>query len=116
MGEAGMIRVALASLVLLAACAQPAQTYRDLDQIGRDYQNQQANAPANAEQATAQDTCGVARFRHLVGTPASAIDQSTLPPRTRIITPGMMVTQDFSAQRLNIMTGVDGLVSSMGCF
>jgi methionine synthase II (cobalamin-independent) len=33
-------------------------------------------------------------------TPASAIDRSTLPPRTRIISPGMMVTQDFSPERL----------------
>ncbi|MEJ0059157.1 MAG: I78 family peptidase inhibitor [Terricaulis sp.] len=111
-----MIRVALASLVLLAACTQAPQTYRDLDQIGRNYQNQQADAPANAEQATAQDTCGLARFRDLIGTPASAIDQSTLPPRTRVIAPDTMVTQDFSPSRLNIMTGTDGLVSSMRCF
>jgi hypothetical protein len=110
-----MIRAALASLVLLGACAQPAQTYRDLDQMGRAYENQ-PSSPTTAEQATAQDTCGIARFRHLIGTPASAIDRSTLPPRTRIITPDSMVTQDFSASRLNIMTGTDGLVSSMRCF
>lgn len=72
--------------------------------------------PANAEEATAQDTCGMAAFQHLIGTPASAIDQSTLPPRTRIITPDMMVTQDFSPQRLNIMVGTDGIVGSMRCF
>jgi PBP1b-binding outer membrane lipoprotein LpoB len=77
---------------------------------------QPATPPDNANDATAQDTCGMARFQHLIGTDASAIDQSTLPPRTRIITPDSMVTQDFSAERLNIFTGTDGKVSSLRCF
>ncbi len=72
--------------------------------------------PQTAQQATDEDTCGMAAFRHLIGTPASAIDQSTLPPRTRIITPDAMVTQDFAPGRLNIFTGTDGKVSSMRCF
>jgi hypothetical protein len=58
----------------------------------------------------------MARFRHLIGTRADQIDRSTLPARTRIITPDMMVTMDFSAERLNIMVGTDGLVGSMRCF
>jgi PBP1b-binding outer membrane lipoprotein LpoB len=76
----------------------------------------QSTPPDNANDATAQDTCGMARFQHLIGADASAIDQSTLPPRTRIITPDSMVTQDFSAERLNIFTGADGKVSSLRCF
>ncbi|MGE0831018.1 MAG: I78 family peptidase inhibitor [Hyphomonadaceae bacterium] len=77
---------------------------------------EQAANPDTADEATAQDTCGMAAFAHLIGTPAANIDRATLPPRTRIITPDMMVTQDFSAQRLNIMVGTDGIVGSMRCF
>jgi len=108
------MRIALAALALglVAACGSAPQTYRDLDRLGEDYQRQ----PQNAEQATQQDTCGIARFRNLIGTQASAIDRATLPAHTRVITPDMMVTQDFSATRLNIMVGTDGRVGSMRCF
>ncbi|MBL8543179.1 MAG: hypothetical protein JNJ63_05175 [Hyphomonadaceae bacterium] len=75
-----------------------------------------AAAPQTPDEATAQDSCGAARFRHLMGAPADQIDRAALPPRTRIITPGMMVTQDFSPQRLNIFVGVDGKVGSLRCF
>lgn len=72
--------------------------------------------PRNAEEATGQDTCGIARFRHLIGTPAADIDRASLPPLTRIITPDMAVTMDFSAERLNIFVGTDGRVGSLRCF
>jgi membrane-bound lytic murein transglycosylase B len=95
-------------VLALAACTQappPAET-------------PVAAAPANADEATAQDTCGMAAFRHLVDTRALAadIDHATLPPGARIITPDSMVTQDFSPQRLNIFTDTDGRVSSLRCF
>lgn len=96
-----MIRAALAILVLsVAACAQTPP----------------ASPPQTAEDATAQDTCGAARFASLVGSPAAQIDRATLPARTRIITPDMMVTQDFSPERLNIIVGTDGRVGSLRCF
>lgn len=95
------MRALLASLTLLAACASGEAP---------------SSPPQNAEEASAQDTCGMSRFSHLIGTQASAIDRATLPPRTRIITPDMMVTMDFSAERLNIMVGTDGRVGSMRCF
>lgn len=112
-----MIRLALggAALMLLAACQTPDPTYRDLDQMGRNYQRDSAT-PQNAEQATAADVCHASQFRALMGTPASAIDRSTLPAHTRIISPGMMVTQDFSPERLNIRVGPDGKVASIQCF
>src|SRR5262249_17489925 len=106
MGETGMIRSALsaAALIMLAACVTPDPTYRDLDQMGRDYQRdtQGSPTPQNAEPATAADVCHASRFRALIGQPAASIDRSTLPPHTRIISPGMMITQDFSPERLNI--------------
>jgi hypothetical protein len=96
-----MIRAALAALALsAAACAQTPP----------------ASPPQTAEGATGQDTCGAARFASLVGTSADGIDRATLPARTRIITPDMMVTQDFSPERLNIIVGTDGRVGSLRCF
>lgn len=107
---------AAALALLAAACAQAPQTYRDLDRMGAEYQREASGSqPANGA-AHAQDTCGLSRFTHLVGTPADAIDRATLPPATRIITPDMMVTQDFSLTRLNIMVGADGRVGSLRCF
>ena len=115
-----MIRLVLgaAALLLLSACETPDATYRDLDQMGRDYQRDtQASAtPQNAEQATAADVCHASQFRQLVGTPASVIDRSTLPAHTRIISPGMMVTQDFQPERLNIRVAPDGKVAAVECF
>lgn len=115
-----MIRLVLgaAMALALAACQAPDPTYRDLDQMGRDYQRQTAGSsnPQNEEQATAADVCHASQFRSLMGTPASAIDRSTLPPHTRIITPGMMVTQDFSPERLNIRVAPDGKVAALQCF
>ena len=99
------MRAALAGLLLLSACA-----------------SHEAQGPSpvvvseQANEATEADTCGAARFIHLIGTPADAIDRSTLPPRTRVLTPDMMVTADFSAERLNIMIGTDGKVGSFRCF
>jgi len=89
------MRAAIAALALLAACA---------------------TAPVSPEGASDADTCGMAGFAHLIGAPAAAIDRATLPPRTRIITPDMAVTMDYSAERLNIIVGTDGIVGSMRCF
>jgi hypothetical protein len=104
--------VSTVALTLVAACGTAPQTYRDLEQMGQEYQR----PPQNAEEATRQDTCAAARFRHLVGTEARAIDEAALPPRTRIITPDMMITQDFSPTRLNIIVGTNGRVGSLRCF
>ncbi len=95
------MRTYLVAIALLAAaCSTPAAT----------------TPPSNADEATAQDTCGANAFRRLIGTDASAIDRSTLPPRARVIMPGQMVTMDFSAERLNIRVGPDGKVTTIGCF
>lgn len=73
-------------------------------------------APDTAEEANQADTCGMARFSHLIGTRADQIDRATLPQGTRVITPDMAVTMDFRAERLNIMVGTNGIVGSMRCF
>lgn len=103
---------AAVALALTAACGSPPQTYRDLDRMGQEYQR----PPENADQATASDTCGASRFRNLIGEEIAGIDPGTLPERSRVITPDMMVTQDFSPTRLNIMVGTNGRVGSLRCF
>jgi hypothetical protein len=107
----------VAAALALAAC-QGQQTERDLDQIGRDYQRQSQESAnsQNTDDATRADVCGASRFAAFVGKPASSIDRSTLPPRARIISPGMMVTQDFVAGRLNIRVGPDDRVTAVQCF
>lgn len=112
------MRFLTAAILALAAvaCMQSPQTYRDLDKLGRDYQREVATAPQTAAEATSRDSCGAGRFAHLVGTPAAQIDRATLPARARVITPDMLVTQDFSAERLNVMVGNDGKVGSLACY
>lgn len=106
------IVVAIIALTVTAACGSTPQTYRDLDRLGQEYQR----PPENADQATAADTCAASRFRNLIGEEIGGIDPGTLPANHRIITPDMMVTQDFSPTRLNIMVGTDGRIGSLRCF
>lgn len=92
-------------LALAAACTQTSQTVSSSNP-----------PPNNAQDATAQDTCGASHWRQYVGRPASEIDRSQLPARARVIMPGQMITMDFSAERLNIRVGPDGKVTEVGCF
>ncbi|MGD9980053.1 MAG: I78 family peptidase inhibitor [Hyphomonadaceae bacterium] len=102
-----------ACLLALAACGQTAAT---TETPSAEPAAETPAAPTNAAEATAQDTCGASQHQALIGTPASAIDLSTYPPGTRIITPETMVTQDFVPTRLNITTGTDGNVASLNCY
>jgi hypothetical protein len=115
-----MIRFVLtaAAVLSLTACETPNPTTRDLDRLGRDYQqsSQEGATPQNADEATRADVCGASHYASLVGQPESAINRDDLPPRARIISPGMMVTQDFSPERLNLRIGPDGKVASVQCF
>ena len=74
-----------------------------------------AAAPTTREEATAQDTCGAAAYRAMIGTNAAAI---TLPAELnhRIIAPNTPVTMDFSAERLNIVTDASGIITSLECY
>lgn len=87
----------------LAACAQQDETSGE-------------PPPETAEEATRQDVCGASAFDHLLGAHSSEIDPAALPEGARVITPDMMVTQDFRAERLNIITDTEGRVSSLSCF
>jgi hypothetical protein len=107
-----MMRPILLALAVLAASACTQATTPP----GTPAEQPAAAGPQTAEEATAQDACGASRFGHLIGVLASEIDQGALPEGTRVITPDMMVTQDFRPERLNVITGTDGRVSSLSCF
>lgn len=108
------MRALLIGLFALAACSQ--ETNVPAEPTAPPVAEAPVALPQTQAEATAQDTCGAAAFQSLVGTEASAIDQATLPAGTRVITPDMMVTQDFSPTRLNIMVGTDGKVGSLACY
>lgn len=75
----------------------------------------QAPAPLTAAEATAQDTCGASQYASLVGSNFAAV---TLPAgaNIRIIQPNQPVTMDFSAERLNIVTDANGIITSLECY
>lgn len=62
------------------------------------------------------DTCGIARFAHMIGAQADDINRAALPPGARILAPNQAVTMDYSAQRLNLMTDAQGRIVELRCF
>jgi hypothetical protein len=79
-----------------------------------------ACATTPAEGALEPGTCNAAAARALVGRPATEalITQAqrlTGARRARSIRPGMMVTMDYSPDRLNIHIGPDDKVERFAC-
>ena len=70
---------------------------------------------AEAGSAVAEDTCGAARFTFLVGEPQSALEGVGFPAETRIIPPDTVVTQDFRADRLNVVIDGNAEVERVYC-
>jgi hypothetical protein len=99
------VLASLAALALVACAQQPSPSAPP-----------NPGAPQTIDQANAQDACGASAFAHLVGAPASAIDRTRLPQQTRILAPDTPVTDDFHPQRLNILVGADGTVTSLACY
>ena len=96
-----MPRAALFALACVAACAAP----------------DPGPAPALPSPGGPQgaDTCAMAAHAHLIGVHESAINRASLPAGARVICAACLVTQDYSAQRLNLHLGADGRVGSMRC-
>ncbi|HEX5006968.1 MAG TPA: I78 family peptidase inhibitor [Hyphomonadaceae bacterium] len=114
-----------ASLLILAGVALMACTPADKPT------ETASTAPATTEPATpppeatpappvtpadpTADTCNMAQYASLVGKPST---DAAVPPASatvRIIKPGDQVTMDFSATRLNIEVGADGMVTAVRC-
>ena len=107
-----MIRAALfASAALFAvACSQPApepasETPAEVAQ----------SMPQSKEEATAQDACGASQYASLVGSNFAAV---TLPAEAnvRIIQPDTVVTQDFRADRANLIVDAGGVITAVECY
>jgi hypothetical protein len=84
-----ILTTGLAAMVLAACQAQPSGDARD---------------------------CAADRFAGLVGEPAVDLRQGGLPATARVIWPGNAVTQDFRADRLNVLVGQDGRVVQVACY
>jgi hypothetical protein len=63
----------------------------------------------------AEDACGAAARQDLVATSVGELDPATLPEPRRIIFPGQTLTQDFSAERLNVEIGPDDRIARVYC-
>ena len=109
MGEKGLIRtLAVAALLALAACASEAPTYRDLERVGREYEDQGVSPLADRGAS-----CGANQHTARVGT---AIADWTPPAGARVIRPGTPVTRDFRRERLNVIVDAEGRITSLECY
>jgi len=105
-----MISVAV---LALAACGQTTAT--ETPAADAPAVSEPAAAPATREAATAQDTCGASQYRAMVGSQLAAV---TFPSDAgiRIIQPDSVVTQDFRAERLNVIVDANGVITSLECY
>jgi hypothetical protein len=62
-----------------------------------------------------EDACGASGLQGLVGQPRSVLATMKFAGPVRIIEPGMAVTMDYSAERLNIVIGETGWIESVSC-
>jgi hypothetical protein len=99
-----------AAALALVACGQTATV-----ETPPEPETPVATAPTTREEATAQDTCGASGYRAMIGSNVAAI---TLPAglNHRIIAPDAVVTQDFSAERVNFLTDANGVITSVECY
>lgn len=98
-----------AAVFALAACGQTTTTETP------DVETPVAAAPTTREEATAQDTCGATQYSAMVGQQLTAV---TLPADSgiRIIQPDTVVTQDFRADRVNVIVDANGVITSVECY
>jgi hypothetical protein len=62
-----------------------------------------------------QNACGAEAMQDLVGKDRAVLAAMTLPAGTRVITPGMAITEDYSASRLNIDLDARGRITGLWC-
>ncbi len=61
------------------------------------------------------DACGASELQDMVGQSQDELARIKFAVPVRVITPGMAVTMDFQANRLNFYVGEDGKISSITC-
>lgn len=65
--------------------------------------------------ASAEDACGAETLQGLVGTSVGELQAASLPENRRIIFPGMAVTMDYRAERINVEIGRDDRIARVFC-
>ncbi|HET9230353.1 MAG TPA: I78 family peptidase inhibitor [Vitreimonas sp.] len=106
-----MIRAGFFALTLLAAaCTPPAE-----EKSEEPAQEPVSTAPTTREEATAQDTCGAAAYRAMIGTPIAAASFPATP-QIRVVMPDSAVTEDFRADRLNVIVDASGNITALECY
>lgn len=93
------------SLLLLAACQSPTTATSP---------SPSTSASASAS-APSDSGCGAQNRQQLVGTAAKALDESSLPPGTRVLYPNTLATTDYRPDRLNILVGESGKIETVRC-
>jgi hypothetical protein len=61
------------------------------------------------------NACGALDLQYLVGQPASVLETMRFSQPVRVIRPGMAVTMDYSAARLNFAVDRSGYISRVYC-
>lgn len=113
-----MIRGGLAALsfVMLAACATETPTYRELENMGNEYERGGSSAlaaPTSAEDATRRDSCGARPYRDRIG---HNVNEAQVPSGARVIGPDTVVIEDLRPSRLNFITDANGVITSLQCY
>lgn len=98
--------LALGAVLALGACDQLKKTGETLEGDA---------AAGEAKVVAGEDECGATAHQNLVGTGAGALDPGALPAGTRVIFPGMPVTMDFRAERMNVEVGSGDKVARVFC-
>ncbi len=84
-----MRRVAIAAMLTLAACVpEPGDT---------------------------EDACGAGALQVLVGQPLAMFDPASVKGPVRVIAPGMPVTMDYRAERLNVEHDAARIITRIIC-
>lgn len=105
-----MLLISAAAFGALAACNQATTTTTVEEPVAE--APAPAATPATAEEATAQDTCGAQQYASMIGTNVAAV---TVPEGVRVIGPDTVVTMDFRADRVNIRTDAQGVITAVDC-
>ena len=98
--------LALGAALALGACDKMKETGEKVEGDAK---------AAETKVVSSEDACGATAHQTLVGTGAGALDPGTLPAGTRVIFPGMPVTMDYRAERMNVEVGSGDKVVRVFC-
>lgn len=101
-----MRRILAATLLALAACAPVPEPLVPPDP------NVDLTPGLNDKEP---DTCHATEYAYLVGQPDTALATAGITRPYRVITPGAIITQEYSAQRIDVMVNDLGIITSLSC-